>query len=123
MDEDTERKIPTLDDLAGMAERGLIENATQVWDIIRKEALGLVESKRVLEVMTAQIKSNLEAYKQAMKDQSAISLYLRENYTAEIKQGKHKGMTFADVIIMYLSREREANRSTIVTGRPGGGIQ
>jgi hypothetical protein len=108
MDEDTERRIPTLEEMAGMSDEALWEHSPQeLLDMVRKEITATLETKRAMEASAAQIVSNLEAYKQARKDQDQIALFLRDNYADEIKLGKHKGMTFADVIVMYLSRERQ----------------
>jgi len=122
MDEQ-ERKEFSLEDIQKADDQTLMDHASEMWRIVKDAARTIGENNRAMLAQAAQIKSNLDAYVQSRNDQDRIAVYLRENYTAEIKQGKHKGMTFSDVIIMYLSREREANRSTIVTGRPGGGIQ
>ena len=47
-----------------------------------------------------------DAYQRLLKTMEQIGLFLRANYTTEIASGLHTGRTDADIITMYLYRER-----------------
>ena len=47
-----------------------------------------------------------DAYQRLLKTMEQIGLFLRANYTTEIASGLHTGRTDADIVTMYLYRER-----------------
>lgn len=55
------------------------------------------------------------------KEQNRIAKYLRDAYAVEIERGDHSGLTFADVILKYLRRERAAGWLGRFIGRVFGG--
>ena len=119
---DEQKKQFSLEDIQNSDEKTLVDNASEMWRIVKKTASEINGMNQAMKAQAAQIKANLDAYQQARKDQDKIALYLGEHYADEIKRGKHNGMTFAEVIIMYLSRERDLNKP--LASRPQtGGVQ
>lgn len=106
-DQAQDPKPLSLDDIQNADERTLVDHASEMWRIVKETAREVNEHKQAMLAQAAQIKADLDAYIQAKRDQDAIALFLRNNYADEIKRGKHTGLTLSQVVIMYLSRERD----------------
>lgn len=58
-----------------------------------------------------------DAYQRLLKTMEQIGLFLRANYTTEIASGLHTGRTDADIITMYLYRERTYHKELTATAK------
>jgi len=56
-------------------------------------------------------KPDYDAYLAMKHEQDEIALYLRNNYQTEIAKGQHSGVPLSQILIRYLSIERNLHNS------------
>ena len=61
---------------------------------------------RQLRATIAQMEQNNQVAQNEADLNTALALFIRNHYVAEIEQGKHAGRSLAEVVMYYLSVER-----------------
>lgn len=88
----------------------------------------LVEEEARLRRVIAQLEERAKGLGQDVLAVERITLYLRENYSQEIRDGRHGMRPLGDVVVYYLSLERMYSRMgawkliwRVLTGQRGPG--
>lgn len=71
------------------------------------------ESRVIAPYEEEAIREQARAFTAMNDQQNEIAKYLREYYAQEIARGEHAGMSLAEVIKRYLSRERQLPRGAV----------